>query len=72
LAKRNTETEKQLKQRLLLAQQELLEEKEEKFYQHHICNDVFEKALQEMISVISGCLGYEENHIEIKKNIKKV
>lgn len=56
LTNRNTETEKELKQRLLLAQQELLEEKEENFYQYHICNDVLENALQELLSVILASL----------------
>lgn len=58
---RNTETEKQLKERLKLAQEELLEEKGEKFYQFHICNDVLETALQELISVISAQAGLREN-----------
>lgn len=53
LVGRKTENEIQLKKRLLLAQEELLEEKVENFYDYHICNDIFESALQELISVIS-------------------
>lgn len=56
---RNTEDKKQLEQRLLLANKELLEEKEEKFYDHHILNDVFENALLELVFVICKSLGLE-------------
>lgn len=59
LVGRKSETENQLKKRLLLAKQELLEEKEENFYQIHILNDIFENALQELLSVMLLNLGID-------------
>lgn len=64
---RNTEDKNQLKQRLLLAHKELLEEKDEKFYEHHILNNVFEAALQELVLVICESLGLEKRDLETKK-----
>ena len=61
------EDKKQLEQRLLLANKELLEEKEEKFYDHHILNDVFENALLELVLVICKSLGLERMAPKCKK-----
>ncbi|MGE0009979.1 MAG: guanylate kinase [Candidatus Babeliales bacterium] len=67
LVLRKTEDEDQLRTRLLLAQKELLEEKQENFYHYHICNDIFENALGELLSVIVANLEGGRKPTDLKK-----
>lgn len=52
LAKRATENYEQMLHRLMLANKEVQEEAHELLYHHHVLNDCFEKALQEIVSIV--------------------
>jgi guanylate kinase len=49
---RGTEDNDQIQERLFLAQQEMKEENERPFYQHHIINDNFEVAISSLMSIV--------------------
>ncbi|MGE4168040.1 MAG: guanylate kinase [Candidatus Babeliales bacterium] len=52
LRSRNTEQESEILRRLSLAKQEIDEELQKKFYQYHVLNDNFEKAIQELVCIV--------------------
>jgi len=56
LKHRNTETNNQLLHRLRLAQEEILQEKKDPLYMHHVLNDDFEKALEKLQLIVEDAI----------------
>ena len=56
LARRGTETQKEIEKRIQRARLEIDEEQEKKLYHYHIYNDVFEIALQKLEAIIISAI----------------
>ena len=50
---RKSENLEQINKRILLAQKEIQEKSKKNFFKHVVCNDIFEKALLELESIIN-------------------
>jgi guanylate kinase len=54
LVGRGSESEKKVQQRMAIAKEETEFEEKKPFYQYHLVNDVFEKAVEELIHIITS------------------
>lgn len=54
LAKRATESHKQIEKRLNVAQTEMDEEKEQRLFEYHIINDIFEDSVTTLMEIINN------------------
>jgi guanylate kinase len=52
LVRRGTETREQIQRRVQRAHQEIEEEREKKAYHYHVCNDIFDSAVQRLEEII--------------------
>ncbi len=50
---RKSENLEQINKRILLAQKEIQEKSKKNFFKYVVCNDIFEKALQELESIVN-------------------